>query len=200
MKMGTSKNQNLTDEEKDGLVKMKKRVDLGEVVVFTTDKSNRLSMSSPEDYVESMKSHIEKERKTDDKGSNKISRTLNRHFKDFVKILQIGKTYGQTKRAIVNATVNENGEIPVSTGTHKDHKDPTEGFKMRPIVNAMNGPKCALSGMIRDVLEGVIENIGSTSVCKSTEELLYTFEEYNKKIDILPSHMRSSRTSTNSIS
>ena len=37
--------------------------------------------------------------------------------------------------------------------------------------------------MIRNVLEGVIENIGSTSVCKSTEELLYTFEEYNNTID-----------------
>ena len=100
-----------------------------------------------------------------------------------MKILQIGKTYGQTKRAIANATVNENGEIPMLTGTHKDHKDPKEGFKMCPIVNAMNGPKCAPSGMVSDILEGVIENIGSTSVCKSTEELLYTFEEYNNTID-----------------
>ena len=39
------------------------------MVVFTTDKSNRLSMSNPEDYKESMRSHVEKDKKTDDKGS-----------------------------------------------------------------------------------------------------------------------------------
>ena len=54
---------------------------------------------------------------------------------------------------------------------------------MRPIVNAMNGPKCALSDMLSEVLEGVLTVIDSDTVCKSTEELLCMFEEYNKKID-----------------
>ena len=126
-----------------------------------------------------MKCHIEKDIKTDVKGANKIAKTLNEHTKDFVKILNIGAAHDQTKRALRNATVHKDGEIPVLVGTFKDHKKPEEGIKMRPIVNAMAGPKRALSDMFSDVLEQVLDVNNDEIWCKSTEELLHSIESYN---------------------
>ena len=66
-----------------------------------------------------MAEHVKKDEKTDKKGANKISRIMNQHAKDFVKILGIGKAHGQSKRAIANVTVQQNGEIPVLSLAHK---------------------------------------------------------------------------------
>ena len=115
------------------------------------------------------------------KGANKIAKTLNEHSKDFVKILNIGKSHGQNKRAIVNATVHKDGQIPVLVGAFKDHKDTKEGIKMRPIMKAMSGPKRALSDMFSDVLEQVLDINNDETWCKSTEELLHAIESYNNE-------------------
>ena len=171
----------MNKDETAGLKKLKERIDEKEIMVVITDKSNKMSVTTPNIYKESMKCHTEKDLKTDMKGANKIAKTLNEHSKDFVKILNIGESHGQNKRAIRNATVHKDGEIPLLVGAFKDHKDTKEGIKMRPIMNAMSGPKRALSDMFSDVLEQVLDINNDEIWCKSTKELLHAIESYNKE-------------------
>ena len=79
---------------------------------------------------------------------------------------------------MANATVQRNGEIPLMKGSDKDHK---KKIQMRPICNGMVGPKKALSGIVSEVLENVSE-ICDHKICKSTEEMIYSFEEYGIKL------------------
>ena len=52
---------------------------------------------------------------------------------------------------------------------------------MRPVVNAMVGPKKTISDTFSDVAEGVVDANNDGILCFSTEELLGTFERYNKQ-------------------
>ena len=54
---------------------------------------------------------------------------------------------------------------------------------MRPIVNAMDGPKRILSDIFSDIGNAVIESSKSDVVCYSTEELLESFEAFNTELD-----------------
>ena len=64
--------------------------------------------------------------------------------------------------------------------TDKDHKK-EETVQMRPIVNAMVGAKKTLSEMFSEVLENVLEVEEDDTICRSTEELICTFEKYNNE-------------------
>ena len=50
---------NLSKEQKRGLRKLRKRVKNKEIVCFQTDKSGIISVDTPENYIESMKPHLE---------------------------------------------------------------------------------------------------------------------------------------------
>ena len=96
----------------------------------------------------------------------------------------IGKNHGEkdSKRALSNATVHKNGEIPILRGTDKDHKK--GNLQMRTLCNAMMGPKKPLSEMVSDVLENMLD-IDTPDICESTEGMIFSIEAYNnsKKIN-----------------
>ena len=50
---------NLSKEQKRGLGKLRKRVKNKEIVCFQTDKSGIIIVDTPENYIESMKPHLE---------------------------------------------------------------------------------------------------------------------------------------------
>merc|ERR1711954_394672 len=66
-------------------------------------------------------------------------------------------------------------------GAEIDHK--VGEIRMRPIENSMDGPKKTISDIFSDLGSAVIESIENDIICSSTEEVLETFEEYNKKRD-----------------
>ena len=68
-------------------------------------------------------------------------------------------------------------------GAEKDHKQNEDKIKMRPIVNAMDGPKKNVSDTFSDLLSAVIEANNDEVLCYSTEELLEAFESYNEEIE-----------------
>ena len=55
---GIPKVQNISGEEEEGLQSLEKRVSRGEVVIMPTDKSKKLTVSKPDNYVELMESHL----------------------------------------------------------------------------------------------------------------------------------------------
>ena len=89
--------------------------------------------------------------------------------------------HGQQKRALANATVHKNGQVPVLKGAEKDHKENEKSIKMRPIVNAMDGPKKNISDLFSDIVTPVIASKKNDIICYSTEELLESFENYNNR-------------------
>ena len=54
---------------------------------------------------------------------------------------------------------------------------------MRPVLDAMEGAKKTVCDIYSDVLYGVIEAIDNDVICKSTEELIAAFENYNSSIE-----------------
>merc|ERR1711954_455170 len=114
---------------------------------------------------------------------NRIERKLNNHSKDIVKIFRIGYSNGQQKRALRNATVHINGQIPVLKGAEKDHKANNGNIKMRPIENAMDGPKKTISDIFSDIGAAIVEANSNDVVCLSTEESIESFKKYNQKCE-----------------
>ena len=130
-----------------------------------------------------MEEHHKDDKSITKKELNKVEKELGRHSKSVVKIFRVGYKHGQQKRALGNATVHQNGQIPVMKGAEKDHKVLDNGvIKMRPIVNAMDGPKKTVSDIFSDVATPVIESMKNDVLCYSTEELLESFERFNKSI------------------
>ena len=70
------------------------------------------------------------------------------------------------------------------SGLHKDHKP---GRSKRPVVNGNVGPMTNLSNITSDLLEPFLEElrekVEKNNTCKSTEELLHKFTEYNKSVE-----------------
>ena len=173
---------NLNEDDKKGLEEIIKDIDDMKATVFHTDKSKKFSVDTPEGYKEDMKPHIEGKKIISEKEKRKIINKYNDISKDIVKILGIGKKYGQDKRAIKNVHMSTECELPVASGLPKDHKS---GKHRRPVVNGNVGPVAVLSNILCDYLEPFVEemkdHIDNDHTCKSTEELLHQFVKYNQK-------------------
>ena len=112
----------------------------------------------------------------------KIEKELNEHAEHLVKITNAGSNTNQTKRIKGNLKTSDN-QIPILSGTHKDHKkvvDQIVGPDVRPIMGATVGPNIALTDFIaRSIVRKVADEASVGNDCKNTEELLNKFEEYN---------------------
>ena len=170
--------KNVMDEEKrEGMKQVKEKIKEKKITVDTTDKTNKVSVMLPSTYIQSMKEHHENDEEINKKQLNKIERDLCGHSKSITRIFKVGEGHGQHKRALGNATVHVNGQIPGLKGSEKDHKKPEkDNFKIRPIMNAMDGPKKNISDILSDVLHTVVESNNDGILCSSTEELLEAFE------------------------
>ena len=162
---------------------IKDKVICNKINVIPTDKTNRLSVIPPNVYKESMEEHHKDDKVITKRELNKVERELHDHSKSITKIFKIGFGSGQQKRALANATVHINGQVPVMKGAEKDHKQNEDKIKMRPIVNAMDGPKKNVSDTFSDLLSAVIEANNDEVLCYSTEELLEAFKSYNEDRD-----------------
>ena len=131
-----------------------------------------------------MKPHIENKTEVDKTYLTKTANKMSEVGKSLVKILGIGKESGQEKRALGNAHVFPQTELPVIHGLHKDHKP---GRDKRPVVNGNVGPASSLSNILSDVGEYFVDELRETmeqsSSCKSTEELISQFLEFNNNHD-----------------
>ena len=126
---------NLTKSQKLGLNKLKKRVKNKEIVCFQTDKSGSISVDTPENYVESMKEHLEGTIPSTEEEYVKTEKLLNAHTMTWSRIMKFNKK-------VANNFVTENNEIPPLYGLRKDHKtipagDEEKGPPQRPVCGAV---------------------------------------------------------------
>ena len=173
----------MTNDMKEGMKSAKEKVKVNKIVVIETDKTRRTCVTPPDKYKDSMEEHVKNDRNISKKELNKIERKLNDHSKSTARMFKIADNHGQFKRAMRNSTVHQNGQLPIMKGAEKDHKPVKNNVvKMRPMLNTMDGPKKNISDTYSDIIDAIVKSNDEGYLCSSTEELLATFEEYNKSI------------------
>ena len=175
---------NLTENEKQGTKDVISAVRENKFVVFHTDKSKKFSVETKDSYKDSMKPHIQDKKELSQSSVSKIITKMNDANKSVVKIIGIGKSNGQDKRALNNVHMSSQTQLPVLNGLHKDHK---AGNNKRQLVNGNIGPVSNLSNTISDILEPYLEEIREKvegeNTCKSVEELISHFIKFNSTVN-----------------
>jgi hypothetical protein len=72
--------ENMPNTEKDGLDLLIRRTGDTEVVCYTTDKSGRMAIDSPDNYIASMPPHITDMITTDQADYDNVEKDLNEHM------------------------------------------------------------------------------------------------------------------------
>ena len=180
---GNIKKDNLSQEEKEGLKQVKKDVKDGKIVVFTTDKSGKFSVDTPQNYNVAVEQHSNKDEEIDEGRVKKIENVMNHHMKEFNKMFQVGSRQGHEDR-IQGATTSTNTPAPPMYGLRKDHKqhdDKVKGPPVRPVCGASEAPNSKLSHFLSRVVNDYADSMGIETECRSSEEMRAAFEEFNER-------------------
>ena len=86
---------NLTKEQKRGLNKLRKRVKDKEIVCFQTDKSVSISVDTPQNYIESMRPHLEGTIESSEEEYDKTEKLLNAHMQIWSRVMSFEKRAAQ---------------------------------------------------------------------------------------------------------
>ena len=175
---------NLSESEKRGLKKLKKRSDEGELVIGTTDKSGKLCVSSMESYIRQGQKHVGSDRAVDWEEIFQIQRRMSNHARALVKIFSIGESHGiDNVRRVKGAYQQECDTIPVLFLLPKDHKEKEANGdpKTRPVCGARRSANGRVGNLVSEVLRAVVDS-EETDECISTEEMLYHLEQCKQEV------------------
>ena len=182
-KSGNLKESNLSKKQVNSIKTLKDNMKDEDLVCMETDKTGKFGLDKKENYVRKMKKHMKNDDTIKMKDVRKIEKELNNQSESLIGIVNAGSNNGHTKRIRSNLKTVDN-QVPVLSGTHKDHKkvdDLVEGPDLRGIMGATVGPNFALTNFIaKEIIRKVAEAASVCNDCKSTEELLSKFEEYNR--------------------
>ena len=109
-------NENIDTSIKRGLQNLAERSKRSEVVCYPTDKSGRLSIDSPTNYIESMQPHLQGMKEVTQIDYDNTEKLLNAHMSAWCTIMK-----GDDRTT--NIFQSTNNMIPPVYGLRKDHKD-----------------------------------------------------------------------------
>ena len=178
---GYIKNHNLSKEETEGLEEVKEKIKNGEIVVFATDKSGRLSIDTPNNYTEAVLEHTTNDIEISSEGVKQRENKINLHMRQFNKMFRVGEEHGHEDRVIA-ATLSTNIQPPPLYGLRKDHKNTTDQVKgppVRPVCGASISPNSRLSHFVSKIINDYSDHESIKTECRSSEEMRAAFENYN---------------------
>ena len=187
---GRIKESNLSKEVRTGIKEIKCKIKAGEGVVFTTDKSSRLSMDSVENYNEALMKHVQGDSIADEKEVDKAELEMSRHSAQWAKMLKAGAAWGHESR-VKQAVTSSKTTPPNLYCLRKDHK-PVEpgqediGPKTRPVAGVVEAPNSRLGHSVADLINKAADLLRSKNVgreSKSTEEMVAAISKYNLKME-----------------
>ena len=170
--------ENVQDTVKNGIDSLLKRTEANNVVCYPTDKSGRMSIDSPENYIASMQPHIEDMITTDQAEYESVEKELNAHMASWCTILQ-----GDDR--VRNAYQATHSEMPPLYGLRKDHKlhaDVEVGPPTRPVCGAVVSSNYRVSHFLSSILRPLIKQ--APTVCESTEDMLSRIKECNEQCEL----------------
>ena len=74
----------------------------GEVVSFTTDKSGKMCIDNPENYIRCMQPHIEEAREVTENEYYEIERMMNSHMNSWCNIIRVDERVRSAMQATNN--------------------------------------------------------------------------------------------------
>ena len=166
---------NMTEEEKDGLKSLQKRIKNKEIVILKTDKSGKLCVATREEYERMGHEHTKKDVEIGRKQIIEMEKQLNGHVFFWAKIWGSGEAHGHKDR-IIDSKVVSSEQLADLYLTYKDHK---EGRKTRPVVTGCNSNSMGFSNSVSDLLESVNKANQDPYECISSEDMLANIEKFN---------------------
>ena len=181
-KFGNIIENNLSVKQVKAIKELKTKMSNEGLVCYKTDKTGKLVIDTVDNYAMKMEKHIKNDIEVTEKKVKTIENKLNEHMEHWVGITRAGENTGQTRRIKSNLKTKEN-QLPVLSGTSKDHKiskNKKEGPELRPIMGANVGPNVGASNFVSQIIRKIADLEDEGFVCKSTEEMLHTFDNFNK--------------------
>jgi len=182
---GFPKESNLTKEEQEGIKELKVMTK-NDKIVTKTDKSEKLSLNTMQSYKEMGEPHVKDDKVLDPKILPKLERQLNGHTYQLCRILGVGTAWDDGVR-IKSAMTNKSLPPPCLRLCTKDHKAIQPGQTLLPsrgICGASQSPNGQASHLISLILNEVAREYDTGTECVSTEDMIASMEEVNKKGDI----------------
>ena len=165
------------------------------MVIMQTDKSRKLTINKPDNYIEQMKPHLRDDPHVTTDEQNTMERTLTGHAIQWGRILKMGRRGDNNNNndkhwtRIKSALTTNTAFTPPLYGLPKDHKKLQEGrgdqgHPVRLVCGAtesMNGP---LSDVLSEILTTLGDEMDETidTLCLSTEEMCHALEAFNQKV------------------
>ena len=150
---------NLNEEQKKGLVEVKKRRENNEIVIFQTDKSGKLVVDSPNNYLETATPHMEGDEVVTADDYEATEKLINAHSVFWLQMLQVAKESGDAKRYKTSMR-KENSQCSTLYTFRKDHKpceDMFNGPPVRPLCDVSDSYGHKLSYFISRILKEVTD-------------------------------------------
>ena len=166
---------NLTEDEKDGLKSLQKRIKEQEIIILKTDKSGKLCVTTREEYRKMGEEHTNKDEVIDRKGIIEKERQRNGHVFFWAKMWGSGDEHGHRDR-IIDSKVVSSEQLASMYLMYKDHK---EMKATRPVVTGCNSNTKGMSNSVSDLLESVNKAKEGAYEVISGEDMLAKVERYN---------------------
>ena len=171
--------ENLSAEQKRGLKSLRKKQKDEQIVIFQTDKSGKMSIDTPENYIEAARPHIEKDTIITEKEYEDIEKLVNAHSAFWVNMLKVGEKSGDTER-YKSSMKTENSKastLYMYRKDHKPHEDREKGPPVRPLCDVSDSYGHKLSYFVSNILKEVTDK--EPTVCDSTEDMMANIKEAN---------------------
>ena len=180
---GWIKKKNVSKSEEEGLKKVKERIKSKEIVVFSSDKSSKLTVDTVQNYTTAISEHAKDDTIVGKKKVQETERRMNQHLAHFNKMFRVGSTWGHEER-IAGASTSSNVPPPPKYGVRKDHNTVQAGREqygpaVRPICGANEAPNSKFSHFLSMLINNYGDCAEHKSECKSSEEMRAAFEEFN---------------------
>ena len=170
----------LTEKEQNGMKKLEKRKNSGEVVITMTDKSSKLCIMSREDYLKLGEDHVKKDAEVGRQEVQRCEKTLNLHSLSWIKMWRTGGDHDHGDRIRQSKTTNSENRADLYL-SYKDHKK-VEG-KTRPIATGCTSNTLALSNSVSSLVESLANAEEQKFEVISTEDLIYNVKQHDKEVE-----------------
>ena len=155
-----------------------KPIKQGEITIVQTDKTSRVIVTTPEEYLKMLEVHTKNDTEISIEEATKKAKSHDAHMSSWLKMLNIGETWSQQKRIRQSFLGCES--LASMDLLIKDHKkvNPGEPFPSRAVVNGRASYNIALSETISILMESVYKDI-------KDEKGVWCSDEIQRNIQIL---------------
>ena len=143
-----SQQSDMSWSQRNGLKKLQKRKKDGDIIILTTDKSNKFAVTDVESYLAMGAVHTDKDREIGEDEVRRIQRLHNGHTAMLAKMTNMGQNWKHEDR-IRESCIQHTCTVPPMYLLVKDHKEIKEGAlpATRPVVSGKSGMGLSMSNI-----------------------------------------------------